>query len=87
VAVDCSVKGNIGFLTLNRPKALHALSLAMIDTMTAQLLLWQTDPDIHAVVIQAESGKAFCAGGDIRQLYDARGEFSQQLNFLSVNIV
>jgi enoyl-CoA hydratase len=66
---------------LKRPKALHALTLPMIDTMTSHLLEWQKDPKIHAVVIQAEPSKAFCAGGDIRNIYDLRGEFSQQLNF------
>ncbi len=81
MSVECSVQGNIGFMTLSRPKALHALSLPMIDIMTQQLLLWHSDDAIHAVVVQASSGKAFCAGGDVRQIYDLRGAFSQQLNF------
>lgn len=81
MSVECSVQGNIGFMTLSRPKALHALSLPMIDIMTKQLQLWHSDEAIHAVVVQASSGKAFCAGGDVRQIYELRGEFSQQLNF------
>ncbi|PJD91417.1 MAG: 3-hydroxyisobutyryl-CoA hydrolase [Legionella sp.] len=68
-------------MTLHRPKALHALSLPMIDIMTQQLLLWQSDDTIHAVVVQASAGKAFCAGGDVRQIYQLRSDFSQQLNF------
>ncbi|HVT62276.1 MAG TPA: enoyl-CoA hydratase/isomerase family protein [Legionellaceae bacterium] len=81
MTVDCTIKGNIGFMILNRPQALHALSLPMIDTMTKHLLAWHSDVNIHAVIIQAAPSKAFCAGGDIRQIYDLRGEFSQQLNF------
>ena len=81
MSVDCFVQNNVGMMLLKRPKALHALTLPMIDTMTTHLLQWQQAPDVHAVVIQAEPSKAFCAGGDIRQIYELRGEFSQQLNF------
>lgn len=66
----CSEHRHIGVITLNRPQALNALTLKMIKTMQQQLLQWQQDEAIHAVVIQAESGKAFCAGGDVRWLYD-----------------
>ncbi|MGV3740637.1 MAG: enoyl-CoA hydratase/isomerase family protein [Gammaproteobacteria bacterium] len=81
MTVECFVQDNIGWMLLKRPKSLHALTLPMIDMMTTHLLQWQRDPEVHAVVIQAEPGKAFCAGGDIRQIFDLRGEFSQQLNF------
>lgn len=81
MSVECFVQDNIGWMLLQRPKSLHALTLPMIDTMTTHLLEWQRDPEVHAVVLQAEPGKAFCAGGDIRQIYDLRGEYSQQLNF------
>lgn len=81
MSVDCFVQDNVGMMLLKRPKALHALTLPMIDTMTTHLLEWQQATNVHAVVIQAEPSKAFCAGGDIRQIYDLRGEFSKQLNF------
>lgn len=81
MSVDCSIQGKIGFILLQRPKALHALTLPMIDTMTSHLLQWQKNPDVHAVIIQAESSKAFCAGGDIRQIYETRNKFAEQLNF------
>ena len=81
MSLDCFVKDGLGIITLQRPKALHALSITMIDTITAQLLEWQHTASVHAVLIHAESGKAFCAGGDIREIYDLRGEFSKQLNF------
>lgn len=62
---------HIGLITLNRPQALNALNLAMIKALQQQLTLWQDDESIHAVVIQSEGGKAFCAGGDVRWLYEA----------------
>lgn len=81
MSVKCFVQDNVGVILLQRPKALHALTLPMIDTMTTHLLEWQHAANVHAVVIHAEPSKAFCAGGDIRQIYDLRRDFSQQLNF------
>ncbi|PWF54681.1 enoyl-CoA hydratase/isomerase family protein [Massilia glaciei] len=59
-----------GFITLDRPKALNSLSLAMVRELTATLLAWRGDPDIDAVVIRSSSEKAFCAGGDIRFFHE-----------------
>lgn len=81
MSVDCLVQGNIGLMLLKRPKALHALTQDMIDIMTMHLLQWQQDPNVHAVILQAEQSKAFCAGGDIRHIYELRGDLAQQLNF------
>jgi enoyl-CoA hydratase/carnithine racemase len=61
--------GQIGLITLNRPQALNALTLTMIRAIHTQLCLWETDVSINAVVIRAVPGKAFCAGGDVRWLY------------------
>lgn len=74
-------EGQLGIITLDRPNALHALNLAMVEALTTRLTLWQHDPNIHAVVIQAVPNKAFCAGGDIRWIYDQRDHFSTQMNF------
>jgi len=60
---------HLGIITLTRVSALNALTLAMIEAMARQLTSWQTNPDIHAIVLTAE-GKAFCAGGDVRWLYE-----------------
>jgi enoyl-CoA hydratase/carnithine racemase len=65
-----SVRNHIGFITLDRPKALNSLSLEMIRSITAILLQWQNDESVHAVFIHSSSEKAFCAGGDIRFFYD-----------------
>ena len=58
-------------LTLNRPKALNALTLDMAVTMTALLRSWATDPAVGAILIDGAGERGLCAGGDIRALYDA----------------
>jgi enoyl-CoA hydratase len=63
-------EGVVGRITLNRPKALNALTLEMCAGMLEQLERWADDPAVRAVVIDAIPGRAFCAGGDIRAIYD-----------------
>ncbi len=58
-------------ITLNRPKALNALTLDMAVTMTALLRSWATGPDVGVVLIDGAGERGLCAGGDIRALYDA----------------
>ncbi len=62
---------SLGIITLNRQGALNALTLPMVKAMQQQLIEWQKDSGIAAVVLQAKPGKAFCAGGDVRWLYEA----------------
>ncbi|MBS0307926.1 MAG: enoyl-CoA hydratase/isomerase family protein [Proteobacteria bacterium] len=64
--VHVSLQHGIGTLTLDRPQALHALSLDMLRTLTQALLAWRDDPAVKGVLIGSSSEKAFCAGGDIR---------------------
>ena len=63
-------QGSLGLITLNRPKALNALNLNMIRTLTPQLAAWARDPAITAVLIEGAGEKAFCAGGDVRAVYE-----------------
>jgi enoyl-CoA hydratase len=63
-------RGRAGLITLNRPRALNALTLAMIREMHSWLLKWAGDRRIERVVIRGAGEKAFCSGGDIRQLRD-----------------
>ncbi|MGF6758789.1 enoyl-CoA hydratase/isomerase family protein [Paraburkholderia sp. GAS42] len=65
------VANHIGFIELERPKALNALSTGMIRAMHAALESWREDPDVLAVVVRSQHARAFCAGGDIRFLYGA----------------
>ncbi|MCF5053076.1 enoyl-CoA hydratase/isomerase family protein [Pseudomonas syringae] len=65
------VRNHIGHLTLNRPAGLNAITLGMVRSLTQQLQAWADDPEVHAVVLRGAGEKAFCAGGDIRSLYDS----------------
>ncbi len=60
---------NAGVVTLNRPQALNAVTHQMVLKLHAQLRQWQHDPSIKCVIIKAAEGRAFSAGGDIRDLY------------------
>lgn len=64
--VTCTIKNRIGFITLDRPKALNALSLEMIRALATRLRAWEQQDNVIAVVIRASTERAFCAGGDIR---------------------
>lgn len=73
--VRTEVRGGAGLVTLDRPKALNALSLEMIRDLTAALLAWRNDPRVERVALRG-MGKdgpfgAFCAGGDIRFFHQA----------------
>ncbi|AVE03942.1 crotonase [Pseudomonas palleroniana] len=69
--VLAEVRNHIGHLTLNRPAGLNAITLNMVRRLTAQLQAWADDPQVFAVVLRGAGEKAFCAGGDIRSLYDS----------------
>ncbi|WP_018996686.1 enoyl-CoA hydratase/isomerase family protein [Hirschia maritima] len=61
--------GVVGHITLNRPKALHALNTAMCAEISATLAEWKDNSDIKLVVIDhAEGTRGFCAGGDIKPM-------------------
>ena len=63
--------GRVGRITLNRPKALNAVTLEMINAIGDALPGFAADDDISMLVIDAEGDKAFCAGGDIADIYKA----------------
>ncbi|MFA8326773.1 enoyl-CoA hydratase/isomerase family protein [Burkholderia ubonensis] len=69
--VRAYMANRIGFLELNRPKALNALSVGMIRTLHAALDAWRDDPEVVAVVVYSPHARAFCAGGDVRFFHDA----------------
>ena len=77
------VRGQVGFITLNRPKALNALSLGMVRELMRTLLAWQHDEQVLAVAIRGTSKAgpfgAFCAGGDIRFLHQAGSQGDPQI--------
>ncbi|MGZ3274491.1 MAG: enoyl-CoA hydratase/isomerase family protein [Caulobacteraceae bacterium] len=65
------VEGRVGRLTLNRPKALHALTTPMCLAISSALLAWRDDPAIDLVLIDHAGERGFCAGGDIRMMAEA----------------
>jgi enoyl-CoA hydratase len=58
-------EGAVGRISLNRPKALHALTREMCETICAALLEWREDAGIEAVILDHAEGRGFCAGGDV----------------------
>jgi enoyl-CoA hydratase len=69
--VKCQLMGAVGVVTLDRQKALNSLSLGMIRQIADQLEAWQKDPRVAAILLRGEGDRAFCAGADVRALYDA----------------
>lgn len=65
------VRNHIAFITLNRPEALNALSLSMIVELRTLLGDYAAEPEVYAVLIRGAGDKAFCAGGDLRALYQS----------------
>lgn len=59
------IEGHAGIISLNRPSALHALTLDMVHAMTDVLVKWQTSKKVKCIVIDHAEGRGFCAGGDI----------------------
>jgi len=63
-------RGAAGLVTLNRPQALNAVTLVMVRELRAQLDAWRDDPAVTRVIIAGAGGRAFSAGGDLRQVYE-----------------
>ena len=64
-------RGGLGIITLDRPKALNAATLEMYRAMHPRLEEWRADESVRALVLRG-SGRAFCAGGDVRRVYEER---------------
>ncbi len=72
----------VGRIILNRPHALNALTFQMIISIQEQLSKWANDTNVKIVLVTSSSPKAFCAGGDIRWLYESgQGTHHEQLRF------
>lgn len=72
-------RGALGIVTLNRPKALNAQNLAMVQAFTKQLDAWEANDSVTRLLIHGAGEKAFCAGGDIRALWTQ--DFDAQMAF------
>lgn len=67
--VVSEIKGKVGIITLNRPKALNAVSEEMLRELTSQTKAFDEDPWVRAIIIRG-SDKAFAAGIDVRDLIE-----------------
>ena len=65
------IEGSLGRITLNRPKALNALTTEMCIAMTEALRGWQDDNSVKTVLVDGAGDRAFCAGGDVIMLHDS----------------
>jgi len=76
-------RGAAGIVTLNRPRALNAITHAMVRALAAQLAEWAKDEAVSRVVVEAPGDRAFSAGGDIRALYELgrAGRHAEALQF------
>lgn len=64
-------EGALGHLTLNRPEAINAIDLSMVETLDAALAAWQLDPGISCVLLTGAGKRGLCAGGDIVMMRDS----------------
>ena len=76
-------QGRAGRITLTRPQALNALTHAMVREIDAALLAWEGDDSVACVLLDGEGPRAFCAGGDIAEVYATgrRGDFAAGARF------
>lgn len=73
--VRLTIDRTVGRLRLNRPAAIHALTLDMCRAMLAALIAWREDDRVRLVLIDHAEGRGFCAGGDIRAIWESgRGD-------------
>ncbi|WP_254432873.1 enoyl-CoA hydratase/isomerase family protein [Ruegeria arenilitoris] len=81
--IDIRTTGRAGRITLTRPKALNALSYEMCMAIDTALRNWREDDEVDLVILDAEGEKAFCAGGDIAELYTTgtKGDYAYGQKF------
>jgi enoyl-CoA hydratase len=69
-AISTGIEGAAGIVTLDRPRALNALTTAMRAEISAAFAAWTRDPQVYAAVIVSATDRAFCAGGDVREMVE-----------------
>ena len=69
--IAAEIRNGVATVTLNRPAALNALTLGMVEGLSRWLDAWERDPRVRIVALRGAGDKAFCAGGDIRALHDS----------------
>lgn len=64
-----NVEGGVGFVTLNRPKAINSLNQTMVDLLATVLMSWEHEDAVHAAVLSGAGERGLCAGGDVVAVY------------------
>src|SRR3984885_13012617 len=77
-------EGGVATVLLNRPQALNAFTLGMYRRLDPMLRAWAQDPAVRAVLVEGAGERAFCAGGDVRAVYEAGKGIAGGRNFPSV---
>lgn len=72
--IDIRVEGRAGRITLDRPKALNALTYAQVLAITAALEAWRDDTAVELVMLDGAGDRALCAGGDVLSFYEQRND-------------
>ena len=78
------VRSGVATVTLNRPQALNALTLPMLEALTSWFDAWEHDDRVRVIFLRGAGEKAFCAGGDIRALHDAFKAGEEVFRFFEV---
>lgn len=73
-------KGSIAFIHLNAPKSFNSLTLEMVRLIQGQLNEWREDEDVRLIFMDGEGEKAFCAGGDVKSLYEGKQQGSKGID-------
>lgn len=81
--INIRIEGRVGRITLTRPKAMNALTYEMCTGIEAAIDAWRDDENIKMLLIDAAGDRAFCAGGDIAEMYASgvRGDFEYGRKF------
>ncbi len=77
-------EGGVATVTLNRPRALNAFTLGMYRRFDPMLRAWEADPTVRAVLVRGAGERAFCAGGDVRAIYEAGRGIAGARDLISV---
>lgn len=69
--IESGIEGQLGVIALNRPEAINALNISMIEAISGVLRLWEHDDKVRAVLFEGRGTRGFCAGGDVRAVRES----------------
>lgn len=84
--ITFKVEDGIATITLNRPEKLNAFTFDMIRAWGDQLIAWRDDPEVKVIVLTG-TGRAFCAGGDVKKMGERRDETAYERKIALTNLI